>query len=318
MEHHEFRVDFVEVNVSDDPARPEWVPIPHPARYKYVNDGTNEGFVDKLDPRRFFFSMQAIADLIRRASTMRVHDLRPLIENSDAYVASRIEAIRQGIETGHADLLLRDATDEEQRESVDNKTKFVVMSLDLVGSTRLSQEIDGATYANLIATYSSEVAKMCYRFHGRPLKFMGDGALLYFPIGTFARRHDMAMDCALSLRDLILEAFNPVLSSMDLPVLACRIGADSGEAYVRTIGDSAITNHVDIVGEVVNIATKIEKSAPANGIAVGESIVTNTHTTWMRFMKPLAAPEDWPYRNRETSEPYPIYLLDIPADRSHD
>ena len=316
MTHHEFRIDFVAVNISDDPDRPEYVPLPDPARYEYVNGKGGEGFIDRLDPRRLFITMKAIADLIERASVMTVQDLRPLIEDSDAYIAGRTDEIRRGIEQGHVDPVLRDATDEERRQDVANKTKFVVMSLDLIGSTKLSQAVDGETYANLIATYSSEVAKMCYRFHGRPLKFMGDGALLYFPIGSLARRHDMAMDCALSLRDLILQGFNPVLTSTGLPELACRIGADSGEAYVRTIGDCATTNHVDIVGELVNIATKIEKAAPANGIAVGESIVINTHTMWMRHMKPFELPAEWPYRNRESQEPYPIYVLDISANRA--
>jgi class 3 adenylate cyclase len=87
---------------------------------------------------------------------------------------------------------------------------------------------------------------------------------------------------------------------------------------VRTIGDSATTNHVDIVGEVVNIATKIEKAAPTNGICVGESIVINTHTMWMLHMKSFELPSDWTYRNRESAEPYSIYLLDIPASSGHD
>jgi class 3 adenylate cyclase len=147
---------------------------------------------------------------------------------------------------------------------------------------------------------------------------MGDGALLYFPIGSFARRHDMAMACALLLRDLILRGFNPVLASMGLPKLACRIGADSGDAYVRTIGDSFTTNHIDIIGEVINIATKIEKAAPENGIAIGESVVINTHTMWMQHMRRLEPPADWPYNNRESNEPYVMCLLAIPVRDSGD
>jgi adenylate cyclase len=314
MSQHKFRMDFVWVNASDDPELPEYVAVPHPARYEYFKDDKTEGYFDKLDPRKLFFDIRAVADLIVRASKMDLTKLSPMISDSKSYVASRSEAIREGITRGHVDPQLRDATDEEQQQDVARKTDFVVMSFDLVGSTKLSQALDGETYANVIATYSSEVAKMCYRFHGRPLKFMGDGALLYFPIGTFVRRHDMAMDCALSLRDLILEGFNPVLAAMGLPVLACRIGVDSGEAYIITVGDAATTNHVDIVGEVLNIATKIEKAAPKNGVCVGESIVINTHTIWLQHMTPIPPPDEWPYFKKGTPEPYPVYMLNIPVD----
>lgn len=313
MADNKFRIDFRFVNASNDPDIPEYVAVPDPDRYEYFKDAEHEGYFDRLDPRRFFFDIHVIIDLVERASRMPLHDLSPLIEDSDTYIASRSEAIWDGITNGVVDLELRDASDVELGQDVASKTQFVIMSLDLVGSTKLSQAIEPRAYANVIATYSSEVAKMCYRFHGRPLKFMGDGALLYFPIGSLARRHDMAMDCALSLRDLILKALNPALEELGMPSLACRIGVDSGEAYIMTIGDSATTNHVDIIGEVVNIATKVEKTAPRNGICVGESIVINTHTMWMRHMKAIPLPDDWPYKRRESAQPYPVYILDISA-----
>ena len=132
------------------------------------------------------------------------------------------------------------------------------------------------------------------------------------PLSSVQRKNDLAIDCALSLRDLVLGGLNRALSELGLPRLSCRIGIDSGDAYVTTIGDGATTNNVDIIGEVVGIATKVEKAAGVNGICLGESVVVNTHTMWLRHVSRVAQPDNWPYRNAKTSRPYGIFRLDIP------
>lgn len=314
MHDARFRIDFRFIDVSEDAGTPEYVPVPDPARYEYYKDANHEGYFDRIDPRRLFLPIGVVADVLRKAQTLALDDLQPTISDSRKYVESRAEAIRSGIDHGITDREFRNAADSDLESNAGSKTDFVVLSIDLVGSTRLSQAIDAAVYARIIQTYSSEIARACAHFHGRPLKFMGDGAILYFALGTFARRHDMAMDCALTLRDLVLLGINPALEERGLFPLACRIGADSGEAFVMTIGDSGTTNHIDIIGEVVNIATKIEKATPKNGICVGESILINTHTIWAKSMKRIPIPKEWPYRQRATADPYPVYLLDVPAD----
>lgn len=312
MSEERFRIDFRFVNISEDVNAPEYVSVPDPDRYEYVNDSRGEGYVDKLDPRRFFFPIEVIADAISRTAGMQFQNLGPEIDDSLVYIRSRGEAIRRGIQEGQFDLTTRDITDEEMQQFVSDELDFVIVSIDLVGSTKLSQSVEPRAFANITATYSSEVAKLCQLLHGRPLKFMGDGVLLYFPAGSFIRRHDLAVDFALSIRDLIYLGLNPALTEFGLPAVACRIGADSGKAYVMTIGDSRTTNHVDIIGEVICIATKIEKAAPPGGIYVGESIMINTHTMWMQHMRPVTLPEGWPYKQHGSAEAYPIYALDVP------
>lgn len=316
MNDAHFRLDFRFVDISNDPEVPEYVPVPDPARYEYYKDADHEGYFDRIDPRRLFLPIGIIAEALAKAQTLALSDLQPTISDSRRYVESRAEAIRSGIDHGIVDRDFRNAADSDLESSAGSKTNFVVLSIDLVGSTRLSQTIGAADYARIIQTYSSEIAQACAHFHGRPLKFMGDGAILYFSLGTFARRHDMAMDCALTLRDLVLFGINPALEERGVAPLACRIGADSGEAFVMTIGDSRTTNHIDIVGEVVNIATKVEKATPTNGICAGESILINTHTIWAKNMKRIPIPKDWSYHQRATADPYHVYLLDVSADGS--
>jgi class 3 adenylate cyclase len=305
-------MDLVEVDISDDPERPDVRLIPHPDRYEYVAPHGLEtgGFIDRLDPRRLFFPENTVADMLTRAGKLPLRILAPKIQNSDEYIASRLPIIREGIMVGANDDRFRNITNEELRAP--STRHFVIISIDLVGSTLLSQHIDEDANARVIQTYSREVALMCGLFHGRVLKFMGDGMILYFPTGSMARRHDVAIDCVTALRDLVLVGINSVLTELELPKLACRIGVDSGLAPVVTIGDSSTTNNIDIIGRVVNIAAKIEKHAPTNGICVGESVVLNTHTMWLKHMSPMPNPTNWPYIDPLTGESYKIYSLQFP------
>jgi len=310
------RIDFALVNVSTDPELREYVFAPDPERYKHFTDESGEWYLDLLDPRSLAFDLRAIEQALALAQDIPVTYMRPDIPDVEAYIASRLPSIREGLINGLPPSPVRDSADDELRTVVSERREFVIASVDLVGSTKLSQAVNDETFANIVQTFSSELAQMCLHFHGRPLKFMGDGAILYFPIGSFIRRHDMAIDLAVSLRDLILTAINSVLVELGLPQLACRIGIDSGTAIVKMVGDSGSTNHVDIIGELVSIATKIEKAAPVNGICVGESTVINSHTHWLKHMKLVPPPVDWPYHEPGSDAPYRIYLLDIPASAS--
>jgi class 3 adenylate cyclase len=306
-------MDFRFVNISSDPNNPKYISIPDPDRYEFINKRGKVGWIDKLDERRLFFPIRVVRDMLRRAAEMPLGDLRPLIQSSDAYILSRVNAIREGLRIGVWDDDFRNAADEELNAGEATRTRFVIASIDLVGSTVLSQNMEPLQYARLIQTYSRELARLSALFHGRTLKFMGDGAILYFPTGSNMRKHDLAIDCALSLRDLVLNGINPVLEESGHPILACRIGVDSGDAYIMTIGDSATTNHLDIIGQVVNIATKVEKAAPVNGICFGESVALITHTMWLKYVRRWQAPSGWPYRNIAGDSAYGVFLLDIPA-----
>jgi class 3 adenylate cyclase len=310
---HNFRVDFQFVNVGTE-ADTEIVAIPDPDRYEFTNVDGQGGWFDRLDGRGFCFSVDAIHELLEKASDLPVGDISALITDAPAYIRSRVSAIANALRHGIADLTLKNITNDELADLAGSDEYFVIGSIDLVGSTKSSETIDRKQWVRVIQTYSREVARMCALFHGRPLKFMADGAILYFPLGSSLRRHDLASDCALSLRDLVLLGINPALEELGLPQIACRIGLDSGEASIVTIGDSGTTNQIDLIGHVIDMATKIEKLAGDNEICVGQAAVRRMHTMWLKHVAKVAPPPDWPYRDQTTGEPYGIHRLEIPAD----
>jgi class 3 adenylate cyclase len=290
------------------------VSIPDPDRYQFIDDGPRRGWLDTLDGRDLFFSFDIVVDMLKKAGNLPVSALSPLISDAPSYVRSRADAIVDELNSGVQDRVFRNITNEELATLADREEFFVIVSIDLIGSTILSQSVDAKLWARIIQVYSSEVARLCVLFHGRPLKYMGDGVLLYFHDGSAIRRHDLASDCALSLRDLVLLGINPALKKLGLPEIGCRIGVDSGDAYVMTIGDSGTTNQMDIIGHTVDIATKVEKRAGVNEICIGEAAKRKLHTMWLKHAVPLSLPTDWPYRDEGSGEPYGVYRLDIPTD----
>lgn len=309
----DFRMDFQVVNMGS-PEKPDFVSIPDPDRYEYVNDDQREGWFDKLDSRKLFFPIEIVIDMLQRASRMPISEIAPTISDAPGYVRSRTEAIVDALQNGVGDTVFRNITNEELASLAERREFFVIVSVDLVGSTTLSGSIDLKTWARIIQVYSREIAQLCALFHGRPLKFMGDGVLMYFHEGSKIRRHDLASDCALSVRDLVLFGMNPALKRLGLPEISCRIGVDSGEAVVLAIGDSGTTNQIDVIGHAVDIATKVEKLAGRNEICIGEAAKRKLHTMWLKHAVPVQLPSHWEHRDESSGEAYGVYLLDIPIE----
>jgi class 3 adenylate cyclase len=292
---------------------PQYICVLDPDRYEFVASGGRRGWLDKLDDRDIFLTEEAVLSGLRQAAKKAVSNDSVLIDNTSAYIKSREKAIADGLRYGVKGSALTNVANSELREFVGTQRHFVIASIDIVGSTQISQAISSRVWANVLQVYSREIAHLCRLFHGRPLQFAGDGAILYFPVGSVLRKHDFASDCAISLRDLVLDGINPAAQRLGLPALSCRIGVDSGEAWVETMGDVETTNQIDIVGHVISLTTKIEKLAGPNEICFGEAAVRNMHSMWLRHTSAIPTPFDWPYVNIETGKAYGVYRIDFPS-----
>ena len=128
------------------------------------------------------------------------------------------------------------------------------------------------------------------------LKYTGDGLIAYFPEPGFTTKNDLAIDCALALRRLIYFALNPLFREFQYPAIDIRIGLDSGEAYVLTIGSPETKQHKDIIGSVVSVATKIQSLARPAGVTLGQATMQSMHTNWRLRCTEFPLPEKWPYK----------------------
>ena len=109
------------------------------------------------------------------------------------------------------------------------------------------------------------------------------------------------------IRRLVNDAINPALASRGLNQVDVRIGIDSGEAAIQVVGSPNTKQHKDLIGDVINLACKIEKNAGTGNIALGEITYRNLHTSWRTRCDVVDLGPDWNYR--KDGEPYRVYLL---------
>ena len=145
-------------------------------------------------------------------------------------------------------------------------------------------------------------------FHGHVLKFTGDGALVYFPPPSFITGNDNAIDCALTIRGVVLDSINPVFGELGYPAINVRIGIESGGAVAMTVGHSSSKRQRDLIGETLNIACKIQASGLTGDVRLGQVAYQNLHTMWKQGCSAAAPPEGWPYKLIEGGS-YPIYVF---------
>ncbi len=233
----------------------------------------------------------------------------PLIGDSGSYVVGRRSEIRSSL-TGIS--LANDASRDTSKEYLDKliaaDNEFVIMSVDLVGSTSMAVTQSTEHYVATVQTFLNELADLVPLFRGHILKFTGDGAIAYFPAPSFITKNDLAMDCACSILRLVQDGINPELKALGRAEIAVRIGMDSGSASVVTLGSVASTQQRDIIGPLVSLACKIQAKTPVGGIGVGEYTLRNLHTNWRKRFDEVR-PKELDYTNPDTGSKYLIYTM---------
>lgn len=128
-----------------------------------------------------------------------------------------------------------------------------IMAADVVGYSRLMEQDEAATLAQLQANRRDVILPQVAAHGGRIVKLMGDGSLIEFPSIV------AAVACAVEVQSLMS-------ASPDIPAerrIRYRIGINLGDVMVE--GD-------DIYGDGVNVAARLQELAAPGGIAVSGSV----------------------------------------------
>lgn len=132
------------------------------------------------------------------------------------------------------------------------KTVTVVFC-DLVGSTALGEAVDAEVLRGVMGRYHAEMRRVLEQHGGTVEKFVGDAAMAVFGV---PRLHED--DALRAVRAALL--MRQSAAGLGLEV---RIGVNTGEVVVGT-GETLAT------GDTVNVAARLEQSAGAGEILVGE------------------------------------------------
>ena len=303
-----FRMDFEIEIISVDRKTGvfRFVLKPNPLRYEWLEEEGERMLRDKLD--NLIIPESVLEESLQFKKGTPIYFQAPQISSAKEYIASRGEAISRMLDGQEPAASLEDKSGDFLESLAVDELGFVILSLDMVGSTQLASSIEPKPYARVICTLLYELSKIIPKFYGHVLKYTGDGLIAYFPEPSFITKNDLAIDCALTLRALVYQQFNGLLRERAVPEIGLRIGMESGEAFVVTVGSDETKRHKDIVGEVISLAAKIEQLADPGAIYLGDTMERNLHTLWRAKTEPVQLGEEWTYTDRR-GKPYLVHRV---------
>lgn len=280
---------------------------PNPDRYETIEDdnGDIKGYLDTFD--NTLFSITVVKQMAEQMEGLPIHHSPSQIDDIQKYIGKRGRAMKRLFDGEFENHGFADASEEFLENLIEeNSREFVILFIDIAGSTNLNQQLGDRSYAQIIRLFHREIALLVGQFNGHILKFLGDGLVAYFPDESYVGRHDNSIDCALCMKYMILGGINPILRSEDLPEIQFRIGLDSGDAEIVPIGASGFKQKADLIGETINLASKIEAQAETNSIYIGADTERGLHTQWRKHTQKVENLKDWDYQKDGTSE-YELY-----------
>src|ERR671917_969559 len=172
------------------------------------------------------------SSLLRSSSTNPQVSLNSIMKKSQIRVRKTLEGkpefVMSLVETQN--VLKKHAKD---------KTTFIVLHVDLVGSTKLAMRLPIDKLTMIIQAFNQEMSIIVKAFGGYILKYVGDAVLAFFvvPVPSEAKAACInAVNGAKYMLRIAREVINPILDQYDCPEMNLRIGVDIGENAIIQSG----------------------------------------------------------------------------------
>jgi class 3 adenylate cyclase len=150
------------------------------------------------------------------------------------------------------------------------RRQLTVLFCDLVDSTTLSSQLDPEDYREVVRAYQKVCSESITRFDGHIAQLLGDGLLVYF---GYPQAHEDDAHRAVRTGLGILDALgdlNTRLKQEQGVQLGVRVGIHTGLVVIGEMGEAGRQEQLAL-GEVPNIASRIEGLAAPNTLAVSEA-----------------------------------------------
>ena len=159
------------------------------------------------------------------------------------------------------------------RASIEGERKQVtVLFADMKGSMELLAERDPEEAGNILDPVLERMMEAVHRFEGTVNQVMGDGIMALFGAPVAHEDHAVrACYAALRIRESV-NSYAEDLQRTGAPPVYVRVGVNSGEVVVRSIGNDLRMDYTAI-GQTVHLAARMEQIAkPGSILITGETL----------------------------------------------
>lgn len=152
------------------------------------------------------------------------------------------------------------------------RKKLVVFFSDIVGFTALSEQMEAESLTDVLNTYLTEMSKVALKHGGTIDKFIGDSVMVFFgdPKSNGTKKDALAcLAMSIDMRRHMQILRKKWLEQGIKTPLQIRMGVNTGYC---TVGNFGTENRMDytIIGQEVNLASRLESSAEAGEILISE------------------------------------------------
>ena len=151
---------------------------------------------------------------------------------------------------------------------MESRKLAAIMFTDIVGFTSLAQR-DEDRAMRLLSEHNNLMRSILPKYSGREVKTIGDAFLIEFPSALDAVRSSVAIQKGMYERNSVLGASNRI---------QLRVGIHVGDVISKQDGD--------ILGDAVNISSRIEQFATPGGICISEQVFAQVNNKVdLRFVR---------------------------------
>jgi adenylate cyclase len=179
-----------------------------------------------------------------------------------------------------------------------------VIFADIVGFTRIAENIKPEELVTILNKYFSLITRACELNHGNVDKYMGDGIMLVFGAPQPDAEHPFhALCCALLIQRLI-EHENSQREQQGLFPVRFRIGVNSGTMLAGNMGSRERMEYT-VVGDTVNLASRLCSISDSGQIVVSRDMYLRDGVS-----ERVVAGEHQSIRLRGITQPVSTYLIE--------
>ncbi len=187
-------------------------------------------------------------------------------------------------------------------ERVQRRRLVTVLFADLSGYTAMSELLDPEILTDLMNDLWRRVDAIITEHGGRVDKHMGDAVMAVWGIhGTDEHDADRAVRAGLALQDEVAATATGAASG-----LTARVGINTGQALIGPVGS---TGELTVMGDTVNVASRLEHAAPLGGVLIAHDTYSHVRGVFdIARREPLAV--------RGKAEPIQTYLVHRPKQQA--